>query len=113
MQEACSDQNCGVGVCLRGRIVKEAKLGKSSGLLYSITKTAHVKNLQPRFSATCLLIYRFALFNLLDWRNRRESIVALREVQGHTRLRKEQATSLKGSNVSHFKYEVGLRWSMV
>jgi hypothetical protein len=57
---------------LRGRIVKDAKLGKSSGLLYSITKTAHVKNLQPRFSATCLLIYGFALFNPLGWRNRRE-----------------------------------------
>jgi len=72
MQEACSDQNCGVGIGLRGRIVKEAKLGKSSGLLYSITKTAHVKILQPRFSATYLLIYGFALFNLLGWRNRRE-----------------------------------------
>jgi hypothetical protein len=34
MQEACSDQNCGVGVGLRERMVEEAKLGKSSGLLY-------------------------------------------------------------------------------
>jgi hypothetical protein len=46
-------------------MVEEARLGNSSGLLYSITKTTQVKNLQLRFSTTYLLIYKFAFFDLL------------------------------------------------
>lgn len=61
----CSDRNCDAGVGLGERMVEEARLGNSSGLLYSITKTTHVKNLQPRFSKTYLLIYKFAFFDLL------------------------------------------------